>query len=141
MSALEDYAEKLATSTLTTNKPVTISELDCPYTFNSIRAALSRLKYPIRTFLAGDSLVVVPNRRKQARQVAGPVSQAVELENRIETKRHSIKILAAARLLVDHCIIESFTIVGMSEQEFRAKYPEVVDWFEITNNERGVILL
>jgi len=136
--SLDAYVEELAMSTLGVGTAVTLKSADCPYSFNSIRAALSRQRLPVRTHLTGDALIIVP---KPANMTPGRSGPSQSLENRLESKLVNLSILGAVRILLNHCILESYTVLGKSLTDLNQEYPELSDWFETVETERGVILL
>jgi hypothetical protein len=138
---LDEYSEALANQALSTSQPLAISLADCPYSLNSLRASISRQRLPVKTVLAGDSLVIMNRERRRSPSPRSTEPPTVVFENRIESKLVNQKILTAIRLLLDHCVIESFTALGVKKAEFLDEYPNCSEWFELVECDKGLILL
>lgn len=144
MTPLVEYAQEIAEDVVRNKRPLVLPTGATPYAASSLRVAFSHLRMPIQTTLdANGTLTVIPKPVPRA-----PISAMVKddgsnkrLANHIETKQHSRPILAAIKLLLDYGILESARITHTTEEDFKLKYPEDSELFEIHEVTNGIILL
>lgn len=147
MTPLLEYAREIAEAVIHNKRPLALTPGASPYAASSLRVAFSQLKVPVQTTMdAMGTLTIIP--KPAARPNISEMLKNAEddggnrrLANHIETKQHSLPILAAMKLLLDYGIIESVRLLNMSEEDFKMKYPQESELFEIYEVTNGIILL
>jgi hypothetical protein len=147
MSELRALAQQISEEVIRTHRPIVVQASDIAFSFGSLRVALTRIRAPVKTMVSGDSMVISESESKLKKWVQPQFGELVEgsqqivINNRLKGEKHNLEILASVKLLIQHGVLESYTIVGLTEADFKRTYPDHVEWFETVEKDNNVILL